>query len=341
MPDLTRPNVHLWIYNHAFYAISDQVDFFVMALTQQGYAVSVGRKPDAAALNVVIENFTADLKKPLVEFCRSTRKRVAVVMTEHLDFDGEQILIHGDPLWSKNDYMPPGVQLERIKHLMDCLPYLRCFLILGDLPELHNMSMMLPGIDVCAIPFPRIPFIPGEGQDLPRIQSDLLFTGVMTGYREDIYNLLRKNGLSVACPQKFVSRRRRDTLTRCARLALNIPQREDWRWLSLMRIIAALRSGRATVSVGTRDTSQIASCCVQLDVTGPRGLATLKEHVANWQELYRTAFEDYTAMADRFEREHAFPHGVFEYWAVTDGLPAAGMKSVGSYLPETDHRSNG
>ena len=314
-----KPPVHLWIYNHPFYGISDQVDYFVMALAQHGYSVSVGRRPSRSALNVVIENFTADTKKTLVEFCRTSRKRVAMIMTEHLDFDGKQIFIHGDPLWSDNDYMHPAVQLGRIKNLMDCLPYLRCFLVLGDLPQLRNMSALLPGVDVRPIPFPRLDLALKEGAEASEpITGDLLFTGVMTAYRADIYSMLKKSGFSVACPQNFVSRKRRDTMSKSAKLVLNIPQRADWRWLSLMRVIAALRSGRATVSLGTNDTSQIAACCPQLDITVQNWLGVLNEHVRNWRSLYRTAYEGYTRMADEFEREHAFPHDAFEYWAITD-----------------------
>ena len=317
----TLPPVHLWIYNHPFYGISDQVDYFVMAMTQHGYPVSVGRQPSRTALNVVIENFNEESRDVLVNFCKSERKRVAVIMTEHLDFDGDQIFIHGDPLWSDNDYMHPAIQVARIKNLMDCLPYLRSFLVLGDLPELRNMSLMLPGLDVRSIPFPRFdPVDNDKAETSGLIVSDLLFTGVMTAYRAEIYASLEKNGFGVSCPQKFVSRKLRDTMSKSARLVLNLPQRADWRWLSLMRIIAALRSGRATVSLGTADTSRISAGCLQLDITDSTWIETLRGHVSNWQALYRGCMDGYAAMADAFEREHPFPHDAFEYWAITDRI---------------------
>src|SRR3972149_10115312 len=122
-----KPPIHLWVYNHPFTGISDQVEFFFAALRQHGYSVSMGRQPSDLALNVVIENFTAHSGGVLMDYCRSSRKRVAVIMTEHLDFDAGQIFIHGDPMWSDNDYMQPATQLNRIRYLMDCLPYLRCF----------------------------------------------------------------------------------------------------------------------------------------------------------------------------------------------------------------------
>ena len=150
------PPIHLWVYNHSFYGIGDQVSFAVMAFRQHGYQVSVGQQPRYSSLNVVIEGFSSQSRDILLEFCQSTRKRVAMIMTEHIDAEHGQILVHGAPLGSENDYMHPATILARIKHLLECIPYLRCFFVLGDLPELRNMSTMLPGVDVRAIPFPRL-----------------------------------------------------------------------------------------------------------------------------------------------------------------------------------------
>lgn len=316
-----KPPIHLWIYNHPFNLISDQVEFFVAAFSQHGYTVSVGRQPSHLSLNFVIENFSAQSKDVLTTFCRSARKRVAVIMTEHLDFTGDQIFIHGAPLWSANDYMPAPVQYGRIRMLLDCLPYIRGFFVLGDLPELRNISEMLPGIDVRSIPFPKLDFISNESAETPGlITSDLLFTGHITDYRANILAMLKANEFLVTCPQKFVSRKRRDAMSRSTKLVLNIPQREDWRWLSLMRVIAALHSGRATVSLGTKDDSQIAACCYQLDISDQQWLDELKESISNRISLYNAAYDNYTLMAEKFECSHSFPHDMLEFWAITDRL---------------------
>lgn len=316
-----KPPIHLWIYNHPFNGISDQVEFFVSAFKQNGYLVSVGRQPSNSSLNVVIENFSSETRDVLIKFCMTTRKRVAVIMTEHLDFESGQIFIHGEPLWSDNDYMHPATQVNRIRNLIDCLPCIRCFFVLGDLPELRNMSAMLPGIDVRSIPFPKFdPVQIGDAETTSQIANDLLFTGFITDYRASIMALLKANSFSIACPQKFVSRKNRDTMNRSVKLILNIPQREGWRWLSLMRIVAALRCGRATVSLGTKDDSQIAACCYQLDISDPRWLDELKESVSNWAPLYETAYDNYMLMAERFESVCGFPHDIVEFWAITDRL---------------------
>lgn len=313
-----RPAVHLWVYNHAYFGISDQVDFLVLALQQQGYPISVGTQPSEDRLNIVIENFDEPARDTLIEFCSRHDKRVAVIMTEHLDFLDERLYIHGDPLWNNNDYMHPTMQVARIQHLFECLPYICALLVLGDLPELINMDQLLPGVPVRTISFPQLQQIEPDVANDTR-QTDLLFTGAVTDYRGKMIEQLRAQGFSLACPQRFVSHEERDALNRSARLVLNIPQRVEWRWLSLMRIIAALRVGRVTVSLGTADTSQIAACCPQLEL-GPDWLSELRAYVQGADALYIDMHGRYQAMAQRFALANPFPHDLFAYWQLTDHL---------------------
>lgn len=240
-------------------------------------------------------------------------------MTEHVDIENGQILFHGAPLGSENDYMHPATILARIKHLFECLPYVRCFFVLGDLPELRNMSMMLPGLDVRAIPFPTLDSGPCEVVGASYgTGHDLVFTGAVTEYRVKLLSLLEAEGLSVACPQRFISRNRRNAINRSGKVIVNIPQRQSWRWLSLMRIIAGLQTGRASISLGTQDSSRIASCCTQVDLQAQDWMSKVKHCVEDWKELYIHNLAHYSIMAKKFEDERPFPHDVFEYWSITD-----------------------
>jgi len=314
------PSIHLWVYNHSFHGIGDQVSFAVRSFQQHGYSISVGRQPRHSSLNVVIEGFSTERSRDvLLEFCRASRKRVAVIMTEHLDFQHGQIYFHGAPLGSQNDYMHPTTILARTKHLMECIPYIWCFFVLGDLPELRSISTMLPDLEVRAIPFPNLGGETDRTVDIsPKTIHDLVFTGGMTEYRAKLIALLEMEGLSVACTQRFVSRNRRNAINRSGKVVINIPQREGWQWLSLMRIIAGLQTGRATISLGTHDVSHIASCCTQLDIQFHDWVSKVKQCVDDWKSLYMRDRVSYAAMAQEFERERPFPHDVFEYWSITD-----------------------
>jgi|CXWL01.1.fsa_nt_gi hypothetical protein len=314
------PTIHLWVYNHSFVGIGDQVSFAVMAFRQHGYPVSVGRQPRHSSLNVVIEGFSSENSRDvLVEFCRSSRKRVAMIMTEHIDVEHRRIFFHGAPLGSENDYMHPAAILARIKHLLECIPYLRSFFVLGDLPELRNISTMLPGLDVRAIPFPHLDGFSSKDTDrCCEPVNDIVFTGAMTEYRFKLLALLEAGRLSVACPRGFVSRNRRNAMNRSAKVIVNIPQREGWQWLSLMRIVAGLQTGQTTISLGTSDTSKIASCCTQMDIRKQDWISELKQCVDDSKSLFYRNAMNYSVMAKKFEQERPFPHDVFEYWAITD-----------------------
>ncbi|MBM4259648.1 MAG: hypothetical protein FJ147_27590 [Deltaproteobacteria bacterium] len=315
-----RPVIHLWIFNHPFYGISDQVEFFKLSFVEHGYPVSVGRQPRLGALNVVIENFSELSSEILCNFCRSTGKRVAVIMTEHLDFIGDRIFIHGEPLWQENDYMPSATQASRIKNLMDCAPYIRSFIVLGDLPELKDIGSIFSGIGVRQIPFPSLESRPKKVEEIPVDgHSDLVFTGYMTSYRRELLSEIAKK-LCVACPEKFVSRKVRDSMNRNAKIVLNLPQRQGWRWVSLMRIIAALRCGRATISISTRDTSLVAACATQIDAGRLGWLDALQEHVARWESLYEQSLADYMRLVESFGTKVGFPDDLFDYWSIVEGL---------------------
>jgi hypothetical protein len=148
--------------------------------------------------------------------------------------------------------------------------------------------------------------------------DDLVFTGSMTEYRVKLLTLLEEQGLSVAFPRRFVSRNCRNALNRSGKVVVNIPQREGWQWLSVMRIVAGLQTGRSTISLGTHDASHIASCCIQLDIRDRDWVSKLKECVDDWKSLYTRNFVNYSIMAKKFEHERPFPHDVFEYWSMTD-----------------------
>ena len=311
--------MHLWIYNHPFRGISDQIGFFSSVFCRYGYTVTVGRRPRRDALNVVIENFDRESRSILESFCRATGKRVAVIMTEHLDFIAEQLHVHGNPLSSDNDYMHPVTQVARIRNLIECLPYIRSFFVLGDLPRLQNLHQVVHGMDIRWLPFPEL-CLEDIALRPQNARHDLLFTGRVTEYRSNLLGLLQGLGLQAICPHKTVSHKRRNELNRRAKIVLNLPQRKGWPWLSLMRIIAALRCGRATISLETDDASEIAACAYQVSLSQSAWEDRLKDHLVHWRERFEEALTNYQDMSRSFAERHPFPHDMLEFWAVTDRL---------------------
>lgn len=316
---MQKPPVHLWIYNHPFFGISDQVAFFVASLRQHGYPVSVGRTPCASALNVVIENFSSYNRDVLIGFCKALRKRVAVIVTEHMDFENGYIHFHGSPLGTDSEYMHKTTQVTRVRNLMECLPQVMCLLVLGDLPQLRNAGNVFPGVEIRRIPFPALH--DGRPSDRHRaitVKNELIFTGGLTEHRKQVLVSLRAEGVTVACPEAFVSRRRRDQLNRSAKVVLNIPQSGEWRWLSPMRIIAGLACERPTVSIGRTDATSISRCCTEVDMQGRNWVAVIKHCVEQSEAIFRRDMLNYSDMVKRFEAVNPFPDDMFVLWGMIE-----------------------
>lgn len=309
----TKPDVNLWVFNHPLRYITEQVEFFCSALRANGYRVRVSNRPSPSGLNVLIENFQTAAVAPIVEFCRTRKKRVAVILTEHLDFIDGQIMVHGARLPSRDDYMLPMVKMERLSNLMILRAQIRCFLRLGDLPKLINIENMIPGIPVRTVPFPAV--VPTNRSSLDRPggpDADFAFTGQMTDYRKHILDRLRRD-FTVLASSDIVPRRRRDSMNARARLVLNIPQNKRWPWISTMRVLAALRCRRATLALGDCEESAITPSCVCLneqELTATR----VRHALDRYEEEFRVRLASYDALV-RSGLNPRFPHGEFELWA--------------------------
>jgi hypothetical protein len=147
-----------------------------------------------------------------------------------------------------------------------------------------------------------------------------VFTGVLTEFRQETLVELETAKFQVKASKNVLSQDERDALNTTGRLVLNLPQRRSWKWLSSMRILAALRCGRATVSLGTADTCEMGACTYQIQTTSQSWTDELRRHVDNWQDAYVEAHARYSDMAEAFRERNPFPHDMVEYWAITDGL---------------------
>lgn len=313
-PNVTLPRVRLWIFNHDIRGITEQVEFFVLSMRQYGYSVAVSKHPDPEALNVVIENFNHDSLDRIREFCRTYGKRVAVIHTEHLDFTAQGVEFHGQALGLVDDYMSFPVKRIRLLCLSLLTEYVSCFFRLGDLPALAGISEMYPGIPIYSIPFPALPAVACRNvlQRRDEPAYDFIFSGKLTSYRRQVLEKI-SNRYRARVLEALVSRHRRDWANFDARFVLNIPQREDWKWVSSMRVLAALRCGRATVSLNTALSDQISPFCINLSISEAAGPASASL-LASYQSIYSEKMYSYNEFAHSASNAR-FPSDVFRLWA--------------------------
>ena len=310
-PISTAIPVRLWIFNHPFHGVSEQVDFFCAALRQNGYPVSVSNRPSARAVNVLIENFSPQSASLVAAFCKQNRKRVALIMTEHIDFLQGEIRFHGMGLRQRNDYMSPSDKMGRLFRLFTLIEHVRCFFRLGDLPELRNFSEIVPGAPVRTIPFPSIEpserALQGES-----VRYDLAFTGISTEYRAALLSQLSVSH-QLLVGRQLVSRRRRDAMNSAAKLVLNLPQNRNWRWISTMRVLAAMRCQRATAAIGEFERTAIAPFCITIAPSEAVG-DELNDALAEYNTLFERVHGRYETFV-RSAGNAKFPHEELDLWA--------------------------
>jgi hypothetical protein len=249
-------------------------------------------------------------------------------MTEHIDFLGSQIHFYGRKLFGVEsvhanhaEYMHPDTQKGRVENLLKCIQCIFCFFTLGDLPELQSFIKMVPGIPVRSLPFPRLPAstVHSLKADDDAACYDIVFTGFGTHYRNSVLDVLSRK-ITIFRSSKFVSRKVRNRLNRLGKIVLNIPQFQDWPWLSALRIFSALLCGKATVSLGTNDKSRISSCCRQLDISTGEWIGELSGYIGKSASEYDLAAFQYSKMAEQYEREKPFPHEIFICQALVEPM---------------------
>jgi hypothetical protein len=309
--------VHLWVFNNLFQGISEQVEFFCTSLRDHGFRPSVSRSPVHGALNVVIENFTPESAAQIARFCADTGKRVGVILTEHIDLLYGRLFFHGRPLSQRDEYMHSVTKTSRITNLLLLRDQISVLLRLGDLPRLRNFEQVMPGVPIRTIPFPSISptdrALPGE-----KAQYDFVFTGILTAYRRKVLKTLSKS-FSVYVPQghgaqNLVSRRRRDAINAQAKLVLNIPQSSEWQWVSPMRVLAALRCRRVTVTFRSREKTLIDPICLFSDYSKPRLSDEIRSALEEPESCFHEKLKLYNVLVHSSENSF-FPQADLRLWA--------------------------
>lgn len=236
--------LNLVTLSHPIAMISDQIASVTLALSRFGFPVQVTNELRDDVLNVIPEGFTRFAAMYISAYCATRGKKIAVLMTEHIDLDG-RVLLNDVPLGDTNEYSPNA--RERLANLLYVLPHVRFFLIVGHLPDPEKLEKVFR-----AIPIINVPYVPIEGTAVPSFSGrrfELCFTGSLTRHREAIIEMLDRH-FKCVCMFSNDPEVRRKTIAN-SHFNLQIPQHTAWRHISPMRVIFALQAGAATLNVTT------------------------------------------------------------------------------------------
>jgi len=236
-------SMNFCVLSHPREVIFDQIDFLSEALEAYGFSLSVSEMLDPEAVNFVQEGFLTKCSSDYIrEFCTRHRKKIVVILTEHMDISTNKIEINGFRLNAENGVMYNAS--TRFQNLCLILPHIRSFAILGHFPDKTQIRKIFP-----ATPIQTIPYVPLDLKEPanPRKNTDFSFTGALTPYREKILNILQKE---FRCYYGFeeTTARRREVISD-SRFHLQIPQNKDWTQISPMRVLFSLKSGTPVINI--------------------------------------------------------------------------------------------
>lgn len=299
-----RPRINLCVYNHLQRSVLDQVWFSEEVFAQHGYELICSRTLRPDCINLLIENFVEEDVETLQAFCRRFDKKIGIVMTEHIELGKHGFAFNGAPLRS-SEYIDNKEQ--RLFSTLSLADYVFAFFTFGELPELHTWSDVLPCQSMYRLPYPSIRKVIHRSQ---RREHDVVFTGAATPYRESVLQDVGRKHRLVRGSSEGTEAERAD-LYASAKVALNIPQSRDWRWISPMRVLFGLRVGTPTVHLGRHDTTLFTKLVLEpIDLD-----QAIREHDAVFQRQLGS-YEDFVQSNYNLH----FPDGVFDIWAQLEQL---------------------
>lgn len=326
-----HPGFHVWIFNHPkFYGVGDQLHFLFKYFKQFGANITCGNQPSLSRCNIVIENFDDSTVGIIKEFCMTHGKSIAIVLTEHVDIVRNDLIesysevrchtssvhLHGRSVNDDFSYLPLQTIQSRTNALLNLSDCTSIYFRLGDLPEMRGFNYLCHNRSVETLWFPHIEITMDMRQVSP--EYDFVFIGARTPYRNLVLEQLARNNIKVLIPSPGISIKKRQQFYHNAKYCLNIPQDEEWPWLSPMRIISGLQAGVATISVGTDDKSEISVCTIQIAERDIRRYPIiLKTFIDDKVDQTKNMIKRYALLASS---SNVANFDKYISWAITDGL---------------------
>jgi hypothetical protein len=299
-----KPTINLCVFNHLRLGILDQIWFAEELFIRNGYELICTSTLRPDCLNLLIENFVESDAELLDKFCRKFNKQIGIVMSEHIELKENSFTFNAAPLEDTGYIGNMSQRLFSLLSLDDCI---FGFFTMGELPELRTWHEIIPNRRVYRLPYPSI----RKRIQIPLQQDfDLIFTGQSTTFRRRILkDIAQKYRLLQSDLGETEEERAR--LYARAKVALNIPQHENWPWISPMRVIFGLRVGIPTVHLGQRDATMFTKAVID-----PIEL----DHALNDHDmLFRRQIGSYENLVQS-EDNFRFPEGLFGAWADAECL---------------------
>lgn len=234
-------------------SISDQIWFMRKLCSDHCIPFTVSHQLDPISHNLVLENIDNASSSYIEHFYKKYSLKVSVIATEFLTLGNckDDLRVNGESLHLEREYNPQV--RDRFVKLHEVQQYIHSFVSLGGQPNVENYAKFFHVDHFYDFEVPEFNFLPNK---IEANKYDLYFSGSLTQYRKEIIEKLKDLGFTLLIENRFVCEDlRRKQLGKCI-FNLNIPQSEDWTWISTMRVLFGMRYGAFTAEYSiTRDDS--------------------------------------------------------------------------------------
>lgn len=229
--------------NHYEFGIGDHIEVIKDILSTQ-YKITQGNWVKTGHINILLENFkNYDVYVIKKEYFKGTR--FVVMLSEFCDLDNKNNLILNGLSWNYKNREYLGNIYDRFLNLLYCYKYIDAFFVLYESPNVNNYKKI----------FLRKPFfslkMKYELKKLKKPSYSYCFIGTLTKYRLEILTKLKERyKLKVF---KNISALKKSLILKENDFTINITQTSNWKNLSTMRVVSALKQGTRTINILNKD----------------------------------------------------------------------------------------
>jgi len=286
-------NVLITTFNHFNHnTISDQTEFVYNGI-KDITNVRIEKTLTPCNVLIIIEYFDDFLISKLKNFLVDKDIEIYVILTEHMDLVGKKFYFHGDDILNKSDYMDSRDKITRICGLLSISPYVSGFLRLFDLPELTNFNHIINNSNIYNLHSNSII----NNYKNRKKGYDFLFYGKITVYRRKILNELNNN-FKIKIVADFIKNDELQILSDNSLFVLSIPQNEDWKWSSPMRVIKSLKMGVPVLSISNKLKGKISDIILNLSINEADFVNLLRKSLLNSEKIFISQLIDFNKLCN-------------------------------------------
>lgn len=256
--------INIAILDHNPLAVRDQLCFMEKICQDLDISLTISKKIDKSLKNIILEGVISENYVEDLEYIQKNPTRVAMLLTEHLEYKQNTFLLNGISVKKEMDFnVDPNIYVNRrFSALLNTAEKLTFFITCGNLPDTSGYRKLLPNGNFAELPWPTIHF----KNNKPKYEK-LLFSvpnrNLLTPFRKTVLREIQSLGYEIKVVDSKTIKETKKILQKYQG-SLDIQKTKDWKFDSPMRTFMALVSQRPKITI--RNSTEISQIGKLFDV---------------------------------------------------------------------------